>query len=195
MRPWYYNPFTWIAGLRAFIIGLAVIIFTTFLAFLAGIRFDGIIDVHFSNSGYIAHIIDLLSIIIVSSILLYATGRIVTATKIRWIDILGTVTLSRIPLVIIPIVMFFVPAEKFIQYINWKYVKQGTEVVLSSFDWTIMIIAVVVTFISCFWYIALLWNGFKVSCNAKGSKAVVGFIIALFLAEVFVKIIINSVPF
>ena len=42
------------------------------------------------------------------------------------------------------------------------------------------------------WYIALLFNGFKVASNAKGKTPIVLFILSIILAEVLSKVLIHQ---
>jgi hypothetical protein len=46
MRIWLFNPFKYIAGSKALLIGWTVMLATAGVAFLSKTQFDGVIDVH-----------------------------------------------------------------------------------------------------------------------------------------------------
>ncbi len=52
-----FNPFTHIAGMKAFAIGLPVILLSSALGYLSHTHFDGVLDAHMADYGTIYYYI------------------------------------------------------------------------------------------------------------------------------------------
>jgi len=169
MKTWLFNPFTYIAGYRALIFGFIFMTVTLVISFYSNTHFDGAIDAHIGFqtpfSVYIAE-----QIIAWGSVVLtcYLVASIISKSAFRFIDLAGTIALSRAPMLLVSIIAF-VPVLQ-----NAKPGQISNTVLLIAL---VMIIPVI-------WMITLMFNAFKTSANVKGTRAVVGFIAALILAEI-----------
>lgn len=176
-----FNPFTRIAGWQAFVLGLLFVLLTGIIGSYAGVAFDGVIDVHFIENLSMKDSFVLLAIDIVSiAVILFITGLIISK-RVRFVDILGTMVLARTPLILLAIFGLFVTpvsAEEIVN--NPMVILHNPGLILFS----VISIPVVI------WFIALMYNGFKVSTGAKGTKLIVGFIIGLIVAEIVSKVVI-----
>lgn len=175
-----FNPFLRLAGFQALLPGLAIIIITAFLAGYGRVHFDGALDMHLGAVTHLAWYFIEPFVALFSLILcLYFSGLIFSKSNIRFIDVAGTVSLSRTP-------MFFIAVLAFIPGLA----------VTDPYHMTI--VQKTFAFVSLFfliWMIALLYNAYTVSCNIKGTKAIVTFIGALLCAELISKyLIINLYP-
>ena len=168
MKKGLFNPFTYIAGLKALVIGFVFMAITLVLSFYSSTHFDGAIDAHIGRHAPLS-LYALEQLIAWGSVVLtfFIAGLILSRTKFRFIDIAGTVALSRSPMLLVAIIGFL-PV-----FHNIQPGHISTAVLAVSI---IMLIPVI-------WMIALLFNGFTTSVNIKGTKAIIGFIIALILAE------------
>jgi len=169
-----YNPFTQIAGLKSLILGFLGLFSTTFLAYKTGTHFYGLLNIDYAkDSDYWVFLTENVSNWIFLSTFMYLSGIILSKSKIRVIDILGTALLSRIPLIIAPLLRT-IPLFQSFSFQSWEmYFIPG------------------VYLISLIWTIALLFNGYKISCNLKNEKLVVSFIVCLIISEVCTKIFIK----
>jgi hypothetical protein len=111
-------------------------------------------------------------------------GSLLIARKTRFVDILGTMTLARAPYLILAIFSLF------IQYPSTEEILSNPMIVFSSIP---LIIFAIISIPITIWFIALMFNGFKVSTGGKGSKVGFVFTIALILAEIFSKILIKHI--
>jgi len=190
MKTNIFNPFTRIAGTKAFLAGFTGIILGGILCYLSKTHFDGVIDVHFGNTGtiflYLAE-----GLIDVSCALLFFSfaGLIISGTRFRFIDILGTISFARLPLIIVPILALVLPHEKVIDYFLYTFFNQGEAVSITTWDIAGFIILSLVMMFVTIWSIALMYNAFRICTNTKVAKTVIAFVIALILAEVLSKII------
>jgi hypothetical protein len=63
-------------------------------------------------------------------------------------------------------------------------------VFLNGLEWTLLIVFGLLSILMIVWSVALLYNGYKVASNAKGSRAVILFILSLLFAEIVSKALI-----
>jgi len=172
------NPFSRIAGWQAFGLGLLFVIAMGVLGSFSGVAFDGVVDMHLMDLTLEKSLlflgIDLVCLVLV----MWITAMIVSKTY-RFIDILGTMTLAKAPLIIMAIAGFFTTTPDMSTIYNDPYV---------IFNSVSFVVFMVLTMPVLVWSIALLYNALKVSCDIKGSKLTIAFIVALFIAEALSKI-------
>jgi hypothetical protein len=171
-----YNPFTQIAGFKAFITGIGGFLLTTYLAFKTGTHFIGLLNLDFAkDSDYWVYLTENLSSWLFISIFLHLSGIIFSKSKIRPIDTFGTTLLSRIPLVLTPLIRTIPIFQSFV--INaWE-----------------MYFILAFYFVSLIWTIILLFNAFRISCNLKNEKLIGSFILSLILAEICIKVVLKLI--
>jgi hypothetical protein len=186
-----FNPFKQIAGMKAFAIGLPVILLSSVLGYLSHTHFDGAIDSHMGDYGniyvYISEgLIDYVSLLIT----FYIAGIIISGFHFRFIDMMGTVALSRVPLIFVPLAAFAFPQQKISDYLNYVLLHTGDPVSLTTFDIIAFMISVTVMIIVVVWMVVLLVNAYKICVNKKGVPLVISFILAIIAAEIISKIAI-----
>ena len=173
-----YNPFNRIAGFNSLIVGLIGFIIVTFLAFETGTHFIGLLSFDFAkDSDYWFFFTEHFSNWLLTSTFMYISGLILSKSKIRIIDVLGTTLLSRIPLIIVPLLRLLPFFQSFLDQ-----------------SWQIYILMGFYLF-SVIWTIALLFNSFKISCNLKNEKLITSFIVSLIASETITRLIIISLTF
>lgn len=176
----FINPFTRIAGWQALSWGIVILLLTAYMGFKSGVYFDGVLDFH-----YIDNVLLWKSIIILIADILAITctlgiSALIIGKKFRWIDLLGTLTLSRFPFMILAFVALFSTAP------NLKSILENPTSIFQSISFVILLI---LSFPVLIWFVVLTLNAYKVSCDIKGNKATISFIISLLTAEIISKII------
>ena len=176
-----FNPFTRIAGWQAFGLGLVVLIASGIIGTFGNVTFDGVIDMHLAKEvtmlrsfGYLA--IGTLSLVVV----MWIMGLIISK-NFRFIDVLGTMTLSKAPFLLLAIAGLFTKAPDMAEIIK------NPTIILSS---TSFLILMILTTPILIWSIALMYNALKISCGVKGNKLTISFIIGIFVAEIISKVLI-----
>lgn len=179
-----FNPFKRIAGLEAFGIGLVIVVLTTFTGNFAGIYFDGVIDMHFAENFYSLKSWLMIPVNIISvSVIMWFAG--LTASKnFRFIDILGTMTLSRAPFLVIALASLFVKVP------DLSGIMQDPFVIFNSISFIIILIF---TFPIIIWSVTLMFNAYKISTGASGQKLTISFIFGFIVAEILSKVIIYQI--
>lgn len=182
MKKWLFNPFVYIAGVRALLIGGGIMIITAVVAFYSRAHFDGALDMHCGAptqfwQSWLESSIDLASLVIP----FYILGRIFSDTTVRLIDIVGTVALARWPMLLMAL-LAFMP----VPYPTGDMPSMNEIFKLLANPY--FIVQVILTIPLIVWNVALLYNAYSVSTNLKKSKAVVTFIAGLIIAEVLSKV-------
>jgi hypothetical protein len=112
---------------------------------------------------------------------------IVSHSSFRVIDVLGTQALARWPYLITSVVMFPDANQRVIAYIMSKLTQAVPAAAIGSVDVLIFGFAMFVTVLMTIWMVALMYRAYAVSCNIKGTAAVITFIVSLTGAEVLSK--------
>lgn len=177
MSKWLFNPFIYIAGQKALLIGLAAITLTGFAAYYSLTHFDGVLDVHIgahTNAAYYA--IEPLVDWACLSAVFYIASVVFSGSRTRWIDVIGTMAFSRLPMLIAAVLAFAQPAN------------------ISINNFPPAAIGIAIGLLLCaIWMITLMYNGLTVSANLKAPKAIPVFIGGLLLAEVLSKLLLHFV--
>ena len=184
---WLFNPFHFIAGGKALVIGLVVILVSGVLVYNGYHRFDGVVDFHANGprreafwyivaDGYIAWLI--------MSVLLTVAARIVSTSRVRIVDIFGTQALARWPMLIAALIVQPSAAREMMGLIYLKIQGGSFSVVeiLLSMGLNLLLLVPII------WMVALMYMAFAVSCNARGAKAIITFVVAVLVGELLSKV-------
>ena len=187
-----FNPFVYIAGGKALVLGLLAILVAGFLGSLSTTHFDGVLDTHtgraaslwlFLAEGIIAWLC--------SGIVLLIFGRIISTTSFRSIDLLGTQALARWPTIFSALVCFPPGVRRFGNQLI-EQIKRGGEFQINVADAIVFAVVLIAILIFTCWMVALMYKSFSISCNVKGGKAIGSFIVGVLIAEILSVICIWS---
>ncbi len=184
------NPFKYIAGYKALVLGLLAILLTAVIAHFSNMHFPGLISVRTSPElplWYLAA--QGLSNWIVFSVILYISALLVSQSSVRLVDVFGTQALARTPYVFAALMGFSDAVNKFGEYVLWMTTQQGDPVSISLGVTIIAVIQIVITVLLAGWMVVLMYNAYSVSANLKGAKAGVSFIITFIITVVCTNII------
>ncbi|RLD62853.1 MAG: hypothetical protein DRJ01_05240 [Bacteroidetes bacterium] len=194
MKKAIFNPFTRIAGYKSLMIGLSVILLSSWLCYLTNTHFDGVINVHYGRvSSYYVFLFEALIDLLSISLVLYIIGIISSKSSIRFIDLIGTQAFARIPLILMPLIGFSPAITNVPKYFMWKFLNLGEEINITNCDITLFAILSLITLAVIVWTIVLMYNAFKVSSNLKGSKSVWLFILGIILSAIISQVVIYSI--
>lgn len=185
-----FNPFTRIAGWEAFGIGMIIALITGTIAAWGGVYFDGVLDAHVSEEPYsLWESYLILAIDLVSLVLVMWIAGLIFSKRFRFIDILGTMTLARAPYLFIALLGLLMP-ESDISFL----LENPMALVEDPSLWTNLIPVMAFGLLMIpftVWSVALMYKAFKTSCVIKQSRIVAIFVVALIVAEVVSKLLLN----
>lgn len=192
LTTWLFNPFYYIAGGRALLIGIAIIILAGIIGAASNTHFDGIIDVHSGKKLPLWFDIAAGPVNwIIMAILLFISGLIISKSKFRIVDVFGTQALARFPTIIMAIITFLPGYRE----ITGRMVseKDALSMLLSSTsDFIIFLVVLITTLLLTVWMVYLIYRAFSVSYNVKGGKAIGIFIAAIVIGEMVSKAVFIS---
>ena len=190
MKALIFNPFEKISEKKLLLIGITSMIVGATLGYLFNARYDGIFDLHFEKStNYFKALLDILISVSTTCLLLLAVGKY-TNPKTRFIDVFNTCTIAKIPFYVLTLFninnWIYYSSAKLVESLQHNLMKMPS---LSEF--IPVLLFSLFTILGLVLSVLLLLNGYKVASNAKGTKSIGLFVAALFLSEIFSKIIIS----
>lgn len=183
-----YNPFERIAGWKAFAIGIVIVTLSGAIAYSFGTAFRGLMNITILTSGNFmtAVLSQLISLSVLCSVF-YIIGRFFSR-GVRFQDVLGTFTLARFPFVILAFSGYFLNTPA----IN-AMIEQAKRNPMDGINFNQEIFLMIgFSFLMIFvivWYIALLWNAFRVSTGIVNKYRVLIFIAGLVFVDIVSRII------
>jgi hypothetical protein len=175
-----YNPFEWIAGWKAFLIGIIIVLLSVVIADYGNQYYQGAMNIRLVPEANLAYGLLSQGVALLCMVMLfYISGRIFSR-GVRFQDVLGTTTLARYP--------YIIPAF-FGYFFDFDSLNDITMTALSGDisgvggELSLLVIFGFILLIVLIWYIALLWNAFRISTDIKGGKGIVIFIIALIMTD------------
>ncbi len=185
----FYNPFEKYAAEKLVPFGILFTIIGAFLAYNFNAIFDGVLDLHFSNSSNIYQILTFIIVdIALLANVLVIFGKYINP-KTRMIDIYATVLIAKIPAYLFTIMN----ADSFSYNLGRKmltFIATRNFQSINGSEISFIIIQTIISLFMLFWTISLLYNGFKTATNTKETKDKLLFVAAIILAEIISKIII-----
>lgn len=189
---WLFNPFKYIAGAEALILGVIIMGIISFVGYLGNTHFDGVIDIHYgcneSPNPYIPHLIYQIVNWACMTIVFYVTAKITTKTDFRFIDIAGTLALSQVPLLFAAITGFYPDVHLCLGNLDTTHINTVLEMLKENI--VALLIASLICILFTIWSIILRYNAYSVSTNIKGVIGGVSFAIALIVSEILSKVIL-----
>ena len=193
LSQWLFNPFRFIAGFKALLLGLVIILVSAFVGSLSTTHFDGVLDVHTGAEAplwflLVEGVIDWACMVVP----LCFFGLIASRSSFRIIDVLGTQALARWPYLITALVLFPDANRKVLVYLMSQLTQNTPAAKIDYIDMSIFAVAMIVTILMAVWMVALMYRAYCISCNLKGAKAIITFIVSVVGAEVLSKFAILS---
>lgn len=126
-------------------------------------------------------------------VLLTIAGFIISRSRPRVIDIFGTQSLARFPMLVTSLFALLPGHTNFLN----QLASNPTNIIdIASKNTNDFIMFLIVAFITLFmiiWMVTLMYRAFSISCNVVGGKAISTFIIILLIGEIISKIILGSI--
>jgi hypothetical protein len=113
---------------------------------------------------------------------------------VRAVDVLGTLALARVPYLVATLVSLLPPVQSNIAKLG-AAIRSGTPFqlpeIFDSGEMAVHVAMAAFSFLMLAWMIALMYRAYAYSCNLKGTRAVVSFVLVVIVAEILSKIAIS----
>lgn len=181
------NPFIRIAGGQALIWGFLGLIVSTLLCWISGYHYHGLL--HFGpapNPAWWCYLAEHLIVWLIPALLFYWGGLFLSHSRIRVIDVLGTVLFAQLPLLGMNLISLL-PAMRMMSQMNMN---MSPEEMLAQ---PYFVLAMILTLLGLpFLILTLIWmfNALKVSCNLKQWKLWTVALIGIIGGDVLCRLLI-----
>ena len=182
------NPFIRIAGGQALIWGFLGLIVSTLLCWISGYHYHGLL--HFGpapNPAWWCYLAEHLIVWLIPALLFYLGGLFLSHSRIRVIDVLGTVLFAQLPLLGMNLISLL-PAMRMMSQMNMN---MSPEDMLAQ---PYFVLAMILTLLGLpFLILTLIWmfNALKVSCNLKQWKLWTVALIGIIAGDVLCRLLIE----
>lgn len=198
---WLSNPFQFVAGWSALGAGALLMVASGALAWLGQAHFDGVLDFHTGAGGPLwlnlaEPFINWLSV----AVLLLPAALLLSRSKVRPIDILGTLALARAPMGLAAAAALMPGMRRYLDGVMaalgpvMSGDAPGTDLLMppgvSVLDLASAVLGLLATLLALVWTLVWMYRAFAVSANIGGFKTVTAYIIAILAAEVLSKVAI-----
>ncbi|MCD7962425.1 MAG: hypothetical protein LUF90_02490 [Rikenellaceae bacterium] len=174
-NPLWVDPFRRIAGAQALLYGLIGMVASLIISLLTNYHYHGLL--HFGsapNNSEWVFIAEHLVVWLIPATLFYLCGLFFSRSKIRFIDVYGTVSFALLPLLPLQLISI-------IPGFNDLLRDPIGGVMLAMFPLTI-----------CAWMLIWLFDSLKVSCNLKGSRLWMCYLFSIYFGDIICRIIITN---
>ncbi len=168
-----FNPFRYIAGAKALAMGYLFIIASALMLYSGNLIQDSYIHIGMAEASFLKVLGAQTIWWIVPTALLYLCGLLLSKSKIRIIDILGTTAFAQI-IMLLMIAPMLLPAVMSCSVELVASLQRG--VVPDMAEFMPLIIYSVWSLICLVIFYIWNYNAFAVSCNVGGWKSIVAFI-------------------
>lgn len=182
------NPFIRIAGGQALIWGFLGLIVSTLLCWISGYHYHGLL--HFGlapNPAWWCYLAEHLIVWLIPALLFYLGGLFLSHSRIRVIDVLGTVLFAQLPLLGMNLISLL-PVMRMMSQMNMN---MSPEEMLAQ---PYFVLAMILTLLGLpFLILTLIWmfNALKVSCNLKQWKLWTVALIGIIGGDVLCRLLIE----
>ena len=183
MKTLLFKPFERYSEQKLLITGITATIIGAFLTYILKCKFIGVLKLTFDDdTSFGQSVLDSTVIITCVTFFLFIAAKYIYK-KTRLIDIFVTALVAYIPWYTLPVFNI----NNTLKTATDNVLKFSSPELASQMPLNNLIPLVVFGFSTLavlVWFIALLYNGFKTAANAKGTKAMVVFGVALVLADI-----------
>jgi hypothetical protein len=191
LRTWIFNPFYYLGGESALMIGIVLVLAGSLLGFLGHTHFDGVLDIHMGlQSPFLVFLFEGVINFVIMSLLLLFLGKIISKSHIRVIDVVGSQALARGPMLIAAVCSLLPGFQRYSLALVSQATQAGKNIQTLPSDPIVFGISMIITLLMVIWMVILMYRGFAVSCNVRGGKAIGVFVVAVLLGEGISKVAI-----
>lgn len=188
----FINPFDKYTDKTLATIAAIATLFGCIASWLFSAIHDGVIDLHMlSDLDITVAVGSILADILVLSVCLFAGARLINR-KTRFQDIIFVAAIARIPYYLLSFLNINAMSYRATQTLEQSLLR-GMDVDVAPRDYVIITLLALFSILALVWMILLLVNGFKVASNARGTKDMTIFVIALIVAEIASQLFIHNV--
>lgn len=182
------NPFERIAGFQALSWGLLGMVVSTVICYQSGWHYHGLL--HFGpapNPAWWCFAVEHLVVWIVPAVLFYLGGLILSRSRIRLVDVVGTVAFAQLPFILMNLFNLLPP----IQNMTKLDMTMPPAEMIAQPGFLLGIWLSVIGMIFLIWGLVWMYKALKVSCNLKGYQLGILYCVGVFGGDVLCRYLIG----
>jgi len=183
------NPFERIAGWQALASGIVGLIISTFISYYSNYHYHGLL--HFGpapNDALWCFAAEHLVVWIIPATIFMIGGLILSKSRVRIIDVFGTIVFAQIPLIFMNAFALLPPMQRMTQIdVNTPPLE-----LMQNPDFILGTCISLIGLVFLIWTLIWMFKALKISCNLKGSKLVILYCIGIFGGDILCRLIIST---
>ena len=190
----FLRPFERIAGGRALLFGLAGIVLSILSSVATGFKLNGLLQYRLSvDVAWWSLAAEHLVVWLIPALLFWGGGLILSKSRIRLLDVLGTTAFAQLPL--LPMIWYnMLPPIRSVLLEMDAILRSGN---LPSVAWMSQaqvqtgMLLMIVGIVFMVWMLIWMYNALRVSCNLKGGAAVGVYVVGVVIGDLLCRIVIG----
>lgn len=174
-----FNPFRYIAGTKSLVWGLIFIISEIVLLYGNGYVMDGYVHITVKPDGVLLWQAALIQVVmwLLPALLLYGCGLVMSHSKIRVVDILGTTAFAQLLLLPIIVPMLIPAVADMLKTVADAATDPSFVSIIDTLPVAPLLLFAVWSLVWLVLFYVWIYNAFSTSCNVRGAKAIAVYIV------------------
>lgn len=174
-----FNPFRYIAGTKSLVWGLIFIISEIVLLYGNGYVMDGYVHITHKPDGMLLWQAALVQVVmwLLPALLLYCCGLVMSHSKIRVVDILGTTAFAQLLLLPIIVPMLIPAVADMLKTVADAALDPAFVSIIDTLPTVPLLLFAVWSLVWLILFYVWNYNAFSTSCNVRGGKAITVYIV------------------
>ena len=205
LSTWVFNPFHYVAGGQALVAGMIAMLLAGVFNAFSGSHFDGVLDFHsgLMTPWWVSMLEGPIDWIVMSGLFL-AGGKLLSTSRFRVMDVVGTQALARVPTLIMALALLPPPVQRANARLAQAAMASqslqapaagGVFQIISPAELAMVGGVLLVVLMMVAWMVVLMYRAFAVSCNVSGGKAIGLFFALIVAGEIITKVILGMLYF
>lgn len=181
-----FNPFRYIAGTKSLVWGLIFIISEIVLLYGNGYVMDGYVHITHKPDGMLLWQAALVQVVmwLLPALLLYCCGLVMSHSKIRVVDILGTTAFAQLLLLPIIVPMLIPAVADMLKTVADAALDPAFVSIIDTLPVVPLLLFAVWSLVWLILFYVWNYNAFSTSCNVRGGKAITVYIVVSLIVAI-----------
>ncbi len=189
----FTNPFVRIAGIKALGWGFAGMLLSTLLCMMSGQHYNGLLQfAPFGNDYLWNYLCEHLIIWLIPAAIFYLGGLLLSRSRPRISDVLGTVLFAQLPLLFVNVTAFF-PVMQSPRQLGPNPNPQEVLEMMQGMNQLAIVVFGLLVLLTFAWMFIWMFRALQVSCNLKGFRLWAVYLTAILVGDMLCRIIIAQV--
>lgn len=186
------NPFEKIAGWPALGWGVAGLAVSTVISYYSGYHYHRML--HFGPApadAFWTYAVEHLIVWLVPALLFYIGGLLLSKSKVRLLDVVGTVAFAQLPYILMNLCYLLPPSQALLAVTNLPM-----DEMMQALQQPAMIagtLFAIVAMVFLVWSMIWMFHAFRVTCNVKGARLWIWYLLTLIVGDILCGLLIKMI--